>query len=76
MAVGRRLKLTLPILVGINFLHKIDPKLFGIFNFFNPKTYGKPIFGHSAAMGLTKMARHMGPNYMRWQFFLIKYTLF
>ena len=50
MAVGRRLKLTLPILVGINFLHKIDPKLFGIFNFLNPKTYGKPIFGHSAAM--------------------------
>ena len=61
MAVGRRPKLTMPILARINFLHKNYPNLFFIFNSKWSKKFDQPIFGQSAAMPLAKTARHMGP---------------
>ena len=61
MAVGRRPKLTMPILACINFLHKNDPNLFCILNSEWSKKIDRPIFGLSAAMRLTKTAHHMGP---------------
>ena len=61
MAVGRRLKLTMPILARINFLHKNDPILFRILNLKWSKKFDRPIGGRSAAMCLTKKARNMGP---------------
>ena len=60
MAVGRRPKMTLPILARINFLHKNDPNLFCILNSKWSKKIDRPLFGRSAAMRLTKAARHMG----------------
>ena len=61
MAVGWRPKLTMPIFACINFLHKNDPNLFGILNSKWSKKIDRPIFGQSAAMHMTKTARHMGP---------------
>ena len=67
--LGRRPKLTLPILAHIYFLHKMTHNFFA-FKIQNDQTkIDRPIFGRSAAIRLTKTAHHMGPNYIRWQFF-------
>ena len=61
MAVGRRPKLTMQILVHSNFLHIIDQKLCSILDLKFFKNCDQPIFGQSAAMHLTKTACHNGP---------------
>ena len=61
MAVGWRPKLTMPILARINFCIKMTQTYFAFLIQNDQKKFDRPIFGRSAAMRLTKTARHMGP---------------
>jgi hypothetical protein len=76
LADDRGPNLTLPILAHINFFHKNDQNLFSILNLKLSKKFDRPIFGWSAAMHLTKTARHMGPLLHEMANFFIKDTPF
>ena len=62
MAVGRRPKLTMPILVRMNIFCIKMTQTYYLFKVQDDqKNFDRPTFGWSVAMDLTTLARHIGP---------------